>query len=129
MSYQELDSQQQTFIDRYLATLDPTTSAIDAKYNRQDAGKIAMDLLSNSIIKEAIKERRTELNQMVNDIEFEKEDLMRIYWDMFNDAKRKGKLADARSILSDIAKYNGVNPDEVKKEIAILNFNLDGSKI
>ena len=129
MSYQELDSQQQTFIDRYLATLDPTTSAIDAKYNRQEAGKIAMDLLSNNIIKEAIKERRTELNQMVNDIEFEKEDLMRIYWDMFNDAKRKGKLADARSILSDIAKYNGVNPDEVKKEIAILNFNLDGSKI
>jgi phage terminase small subunit len=129
MSYQELDSQQQTFIDRYLATLDPTTSAIDAKYNRQDAGKIALDLLSNNIIKEAIKERRTELNKMVNDIEFEKEDLMRIYWDMFNDAKKKGKLADARSILSDIAKYNGVNPDEVKKEIAILNFNLDGSKI
>lgn len=129
MSYQELDSQQQVFIDRYLATLDPTTSAIDAKYNRLEAGKIAMDLLSNNIIKEAIKERRTELNQMVNEIEFEKEDLMRIYWDMFNDAKRKGKLADARSILSDIAKYNGVNPDEVKKEIAILNFNLDGSKI
>ena len=129
MSYQELDKQQQMFIDRYLATLDPTTSAIDAKYNRLEAGKIAMDLLSNNIIKEAIKERRTELNQMVNEIEFEKEDLMRIYWDMFNDAKRKGKLADARSILSDIAKYNGVNPDEVKKEIAILNFNLDGSKI
>lgn len=129
MSYQELDKQQQMFIDRYLATLDPTTSAIDAKYNRLEAGKIAMDLLSNNTIKEAIKERRTELNQMVNEIEFEKEDLMRIYWDMFNDAKRKGKLADARSILSDIAKYNGVNPDEVKKEIAILNFNLDGSKI
>ena len=129
MSYQELDKQQQIFIDRYLATLDPTTSAIDAKYNRLEAGKIAMDLLSNNTIKEAIKERRTELNKMVNDIEFEKEDLMRIYWDMFNDAKRKGKLTDARSILSDIAKYNGVNPDEVKKEIAILNFNLDGSKI
>lgn len=129
MSYQELDKQQQMFIDRYLATLDPTTSAIDAKYNRLEAGKIAMDLLANNTIKEAIKERRTELNQMVNEIEFEKEDLMRIYWDMFNDAKRKGKLADARSILSDIAKYNGVNPDEVKKEIAILNFNLDGSKI
>ena len=32
-------------------------------------------------------------------------------------------------ILSDIARYNGVNPDEVKKEIAILNFNLDPNKI
>ena len=48
---------------------------------------------------------------------------------MFNDAKRKGKLTDARSILNDIARYNGVNPDEVKKEIAVLNFNLDGDKI
>ena len=48
---------------------------------------------------------------------------------MFTDYKRKGKLADARAILSDIAKYNGVNPDEIKKDIAILNFNLDGNKI
>ena len=48
---------------------------------------------------------------------------------MFNDAKKKGKLADARAILSDIARYNGVNPDEVKKEIAVLNFNLDPNKI
>ena len=52
-----------------------------------------------------------------------------IYWYIFNDAKKKGKLADARAILSDIARYNGVNPDEVKKEIAILNFNLDPNKI
>ena len=74
-------------------------------------------------------ERRTELNKLIEDIEFEKEDLLRIYWDMFNDAKKKGKLADARAILADIARYNGVNPDEVKKEIAILNFNLDGDKI
>ena len=66
---------------------------------------------------------------MINSMEFDKEDLMRIYWDMFNDAKRKGKLADARAILSDIANYNGVKPDEVKKEIAVLNFNLDPNKI
>ena len=66
---------------------------------------------------------------MINNIEFEKEDLLRIYWDMFNDAKRKGKVSDARSILNDIARYNGVNPDEVKRDIAILNFNLDGDKI
>lgn len=129
MSYQELEDKEQKFIDRYLTTLNPSISAIDAGYDRKTAETIGLGLLSRSDIKEAIKERRTELNQMIDDIEFEKEDLLRIYWDMFTDAKKKGKLADARAILADIARYNGVNPDEVKREIAVLNFNLDGDKI
>ena len=129
MGYNDLDDKQKVFIDRYLTTLNPAQSAIDAKYNRQEAEKIGLELLSNQTIKEAIKERRVELNSIIDNIEFEKEDLLRIYWDMFNDAKRKGKITEARSILNDIAKYNGVNPNEVKKEIAILNFNLDGNKI
>lgn len=129
MSYQELDEQHKKFIDRYLTTLDPTSSAIDAGFDRKNANMIGLRLLSDDNIKECVKERRTELNTMIDDIQFEKEDLLRIYWDMFNDAKKKGKLADARAILADIARYNGVNPDEVKKEIAVLNFNLDGNKI
>lgn len=129
MTYIELEEQKQKFIDRYLTTLNPTLSAIDAGFDRKNAETIAFKLLADSEIKEAIKERRGELNAMIDEIEFEKEDLLRIYWDMFNDAKKKGKLADARAILADIARYNGVNPDEVKKEIAILNFNLDGNKI
>jgi phage terminase small subunit len=129
MTYAELDENKQKFIDRYLTTLNPTTSAIEAGFDRKNADSIGLKLLANEEIKEAIAERRSELNAMIDDIQFEKEDLMRIYWDMFNDAKKKGKLADARAILADIARYNGVNPDEVKKEIAILNFNLDGNKI
>lgn len=129
MSYQELEDKEQKFIDRYLTTLNPSISAIDAGYDRKTAETVGLGLLSRADIKEAIKERRTELNQMIDDIEFEKEDLLRIYWDMFTDAKKKGKLADARAILADIARYNGVNPDEVKREIAVLNFNLDGNKI
>ena len=129
MSYKDLEDKQQTFIDRYLTTLNPTQSAIEAKYNRQEAEKIGLELLANNTIKEAIKERRTELNSIVDDIQFEKEDLLRIYWDMFNDAKKKGKITEARSILNDIARYNGVNPDEVKREIAVLQFNLDEDKI
>lgn len=129
MTYAELDENKQKFIDRYLTTLNPTTSAIEAGFDRKNADSIGLKLLANEEIKEAITERRSELNAMIDDIQFEKEDLMRIYWDMFNDAKKKGKLADARAILADIARYNGVNPDEVKKEIAILNFNLDGNKI
>ena len=129
MSYADLDEKQQKFIDRYLTTLNPTSAAMEAGYDRKSSDTIGLKLLADNNIKEAIAERRVELNTMIDNIQFEKEDLLRIYWDMFNDAKKKGKLADARAILSDIARYNGVNPDEVKKEIAILNFNLDGSKI
>lgn len=129
MLYSECDEQQQKFIDKYLSTLDPMMAAIEGGYDRKNANRIGLQLLADEGIKEAIKERRSELNSIANNVEFEKEDLLRIFWDMFNDAKRKGKLADARAILSDIARYNGVNPDEVKKEIAILNFNLDGDKI
>lgn len=129
MLYSECDEQQQKFIDKYLSTLDPMMAAIEGGYDRKNANRIGLQLLADEGIKEAIKERRSELNSIANEVEFEKEDLLRIFWDMFNDAKRKGKLADARAILSDIARYNGVNPDEVKKEIAVLNFNLDGDKI
>ena len=127
--YSELEENYQKFIDRYLTTLDPTSSAIESGFDRKNASRIGLQILARDDIKEAIKERRSELNAMVDSIEFEKEDLLRIYWDMFNDAKRKGKLTDARGILADMARYNGVNPDEVKKEIAILQFNIDGDKI
>jgi hypothetical protein len=127
--YCDCDEQQQKFIDKYLTTLDPTLAAIEGGYDRKNANRIGLQLLSDEGIKEALKERRSELNSMYESIDFEKEDLMRIYLDMFNDARKKGKLADARAILSDIANYNGVKPDEVKKEIAILQFNLDGDKI
>lgn|SRR5574344_1133406 len=128
-NYNALDEKLKVFVDRYLTTLDPTQSAIDAKYDRVNAHRIGLELLVTPEVKLAIKERRGELNKLVDDMDFEKEDLLRIYWDMFRDAKKKGKLSDARAILSDIARYNGVNPDEVKKEIAVLNFNLDGNKI
>lgn len=129
MLYSECDEQQQKFIDKYLSTLDPMMAAIEGGYDRKNANRIGLQLLADEGIKEAIKERRSELNSIANEVEFEKEDLLRIFWDMFNDAKRKGKLADARAILSDIARYNGVNPEEVKKEIAVLQFNIDGDKI
>ena len=129
MLYNECEEQEQKFIDKYLTTLDPMASAIEAGYDRKNATRVGLQLLAREDLKEAINDRRQQLNTMIDTMDFEKEDLMRIYWDMFNDAKRKGKLADARAILSDIANYNGVKPDEVKKEIAVLQFNLDGNKI
>ena len=41
MTYQELEDKQKVFIDRYLTTLNPTQSAIDAKYDRNNAVEYA----------------------------------------------------------------------------------------
>lgn len=128
-NYNSLDDNIKKFIDKYLATMNVEQSAIEAKFDRANAYRIGLDLLQQPKVKEAIKEQRKNLNSIVDDMDFDKEDLLRIYWDMFNEARKKGRLADAKNILTDIARYNGVNPEEVKKEIAILNFNLDGSKI
>lgn len=129
MSYSELSNQQQIFIDKYLESMDGRQASMDAGFDRKEANKISLELLTNSTIQDAIAERQEELNKIVATMRFDKEDLIRIYWNMYNDARKKGRLADAKSILKDIADYNGIKPDEVKKEIAILNFNIDGDKI
>jgi hypothetical protein len=38
-------------------------------------------------------------------------------------------MKEAKEILEDIARWQGVEPDKVKTEIANLTFNIDGSKI
>ena len=129
MRFEELNEQAQKFIDKYLRTMDPGLSARTAGYDAKNAVAIGVALLSDKDILEALDDRRSQLNILANTVKFEKEDLLRVYWDMFNEAKIKGKLPEARAILNEIARYNGIEPKEIKKDIAVLNFNLDGDKI
>ena len=57
-----LDDKQIKFIDYYIQSYAVEMSAIKAGYPKDDALKIGLDLLSNSIIKEAIEEREKNLN-------------------------------------------------------------------
>ena len=125
----ELNEQQEKFVDYYVDCMDGAMSAKKAGYPKGDAVKIALDLLCQPEIQEAIRSRRDKVNEFVKTVEFTKEDLIRIYWNMYSDCLAKGKPLEAKNILNDIAKWNGVEPDKVKREIANLNFNLDGDKI
>lgn len=125
----QLTEEQNKFIDYYLETMDPTTSARRAGFEKVDCQRIGLDLLCNPIIQEKMAERRRELNTAAASVKFEKEDLIRAFWNMYTECRQKGRLKEAREILETIARWNGVNPDEVKTEIANLVFNLDGSKI
>ena len=129
MKFEELNEQTKKFIDKYLRTLDPGLSAKVAGYDAKNSVAVGVALLSDKDVLEALEDRRNQLNLLANTIKFEKEDLLRVYWDMFNEAKIKGKLPEARAILNEIARYNGIEPKEIKKDIAVLHFNLDGNKI
>lgn len=125
----QLSEEQNKFIDYYLETMDPTTSARRAGFDKANCQKIGLDLLCNPIIQEKMTERRQQLNLATASVKFEKEDLIRVFWNMYTECRQKGKVKEAREIIETIARWNGVNPDEVKTEIANLVFNLDGSKI
>ena len=124
-----LTEEQTKFIDYYLETMDPTSSARQAGYPAKDAQKIGLDLLCNDVIQLALEKRRNELNTASKGMKFEKEDLVRVFWNMYTECRQKGKVKEAKEIIETIARWNGVNPDTVKTEIANLVFNLDGSKI
>lgn len=124
-----LTEEQIKFIDYYLETMDPTSSARRAGYPTKDAQKIGLDLLCNDVIQLALEKRRNELNNASKGMKFEKEDLVRVFWNMYTECRQKGRVKEAKEIIETIARWNGVNPDTVKTEIANLVFNLDGSKI
>lgn len=121
----KLDEKQQKFVEEYVKTFDIAGSAKSAGYDRANASKIGYELLCNEAIQQAIEETRTTLNKVNSLIKFDKEDLVRVFWNMYNDCIKKGKIKDAKEIIETIAKWNGVEPDKVKTEIAKLCFNID----
>ena len=127
----ELTNEQRAFIDFYLETMEIGESVRRAgiSKDRDECQRIGLEFLANDIMKEAINERRNQLNNLSTNIDFNKEDLMRVFWNMYNEARRKGKMKEAKEVLEDIARWKGIEPDKVKTEIAQLNFNLDGEKI
>jgi len=121
----KLDDKQQKFVEEYVKTFDIAGSARTAGYDRVNASTIGYELLCNENIQQAIEETRANLNKVNRLIKFDKDDLVRVFWNMYNDCIKKGKIKDAKEIIETIAKWNGVEPDKVKTEIATLCFNIE----
>ena len=124
-----LSEEQIKFIDYYLETMDVASSAVRAGFDKRNAQRIGLDLLCNDVIQAAMEKRRAELNIASRSMKFEKEDLVRVFWNMYNECRQKGRVKEAKEIIETIARWNGINPDNVKTEIANLVFNIDGEKI
>lgn len=126
----ELDLQQNKFIDNYLQTYSAEIAAIKAGYPKDQALKIGLDLLSNSLIDEAIKSREKELNSSSEMLKMSKERLLRSMYYIYNEALKKGRTNEAIAILEKIATWSGVKPDEVQLEpVQLVINNLDDKKL
>lgn len=125
-----LDDKQIKFIDNYIQSYAVEMSAIKAGYPKDDALKIGLDLLSNSIIKEAIEEREKNLNQNAQNLKMNKEKLLRTMYFLYSQSVKDRQITQAVNILEKIATWSGVNPDEVQLDpVQLIINNLDETKI
>lgn len=125
-----LDDKQTKFIDNYIQSYAVEMSAIKAGYPKEDALKIGLDLLSNSTIKQAIKERENALNQDAKSLKMNKEKLLRTMYFLYSQSVKDRQITQAVNILEKIAAWSGVNPDEVQLDpVQLIINNLDENKI
>lgn len=125
-----LDKQQEKFIDKYLVTYNMEGAAIAAGYPREEALKIAIDLLSTDVIQEALKERGQQLEQAMTASKMTKEKFITTMYYQYVTAVNRGDIKCATDILEKIARWSGISPDDIKVEpVNLIINNVDESKI
>lgn len=125
-----LDEKQKKFIDLYLQTYNIQDSAREAGYPREEALTIGVDLLSNDIVKEYLKTREQQFDSISDILKMDKSRLIRTMYYQYQQASARKDIRTATDILEKIARWCGVNPDEVVMNPVILNINnVDKTKI
>lgn len=125
-----LDEKQKRFIDLYLQTYNIQDSAREAGYPRDEALTIGVDLLSNDIVKEYLKTREQQFDSISDVLKMDKSRLIRTMYYQYQQASARKDIRTATDILEKIARWCGVNPDEVVMNPVILNIgNVDKNKI
>lgn len=126
----ELNEQQKRFIDEYLQSYSIEGASIKAGYKKEEALNIGIELLSNPVIQEALKEREEQFNQIAELSKLTPERLLNTMVYQYNRANKYGKTKEAVEILEKIAKWNGVNPETVRTNPVIINISgVDEDKI
>ena len=130
MDENEQDLQIQKFIDEYLQTYSIETAAIAAGFPKRDAMTIGINLLADKAVQERLKAREQDFNLVAQSNRLTKERLLNAMMFQYNKANRYGKIKEAADILERMAKWCGVDPDNIKTDPVVIQINnLDESKI
>ena len=126
----ELDEKQKKFVDLYLQTYNIEGSAKGAGYPYDEALSIGIDLLSNEIVRDYLKKREEQFDNISDVLKMDKNKLIRTMYYQYQQATARRDIKTATDILEKIARWSGVNPDEVVMDPVVLNINnVDESKI
>lgn len=122
--------QLQKFIDEYLQTYSIEAAAICAGFPKKDAVTIGINLLADEEVQKKLKQREEDFNRIAQGNKLTKERLLNAMMFQYNKANRYGKIKEAADILERMAKWCGVDPDNIKTDPVVIQINnLDESKI
>lgn len=125
-----IDATHQKFIDFYLQSYSPELAAIKAGYQKEEALSIGIDLLANDEIAEAISVREAQLDKAAANMKMTKEKLLRTLYYQYSQAVKFNKTTDALNILERLAKWSGLQPDElVINPVNLVINNVEEGKI
>lgn len=125
-----LDEQHKRFINEYIQSYSIEGAALKAGYPREQALNIGLDLLSNPEIQEGLSQREKALEIANGSLKMTRERLLRTMYFQYTEATKRGRVADAINILEKIARWSGVEPDDVQLEpVELIINNLDENKI
>lgn len=125
-----LDEQQKKFVTTFLETSSPEMSAVIAGYPKKEARDIALDLLSNEEVVAYMAEREKDFAVIDNAQRINKDRLLRSMYYQYGKANNLNRVKEATEILEKIARWCGVEPDNMKVDKPVINIhNLDETKI
>lgn len=125
-----LDEKQTKFVNEYIQSYSIEQAARNAGYPREDCLLIGLDLISNEEIQKAIQEREKQLESLAPILKLDKNKLLMTMYYQYNNASQRRDTKTAIDILEKIAKWSGLNPDEVVLEpVQLIINNVDETKI
>lgn len=125
-----LDEKQKKFVTTFLETSSPDISAIQAGYPKKDARDIALDLLANEEVREYMAQREKDFVNIDKAQRITKDRLLRSMYYQYGKANSLNRVKEATEILEKIARWCGVEPDNMKVDRPVINLNnLDPDKI
>lgn len=125
-----MDEKIEKFVDNYIQSFNIEKSATLAGFDKKDAFKIGVEILSSPAMQDFIQERTQRFEAIARNNKLTKDRLYLIMMLNFQKADARGDVRTSMDILERMAKWNGLNPDELTIAPAILNLQgIDINKI